>query len=185
MGGETLHHFGTHLETARADSRADGGEARLVACPCHRLPERRDHPGVRSPPSGVGHTHRLVRFQDHPEAIGGEDGERETGNRRPEGVELPGVAGAFHPDQVCAVDLPGPSPLSRDVEGTRQQLSGIRVLTQIAIAPVVSAQVDPRDAILLDENLLDNARSVEHPTPIASWDRALYLFQQLLGAVSP
>ena len=45
-----------------------------------------------------------------------------------------------------------------------------RVLTQVAVAPVVSAQVDPRDVILLDENLLDNARSVEHPTPVASWD---------------
>jgi hypothetical protein len=59
------------------------------------------------------------------------------------------------------------------------------VLTQIDLHPVVSAQVDPRDAIALDEDVLDNARSVDRPTPVASWERALYLFELLLGGLTP
>ena len=59
------------------------------------------------------------------------------------------------------------------------------VITQVALAPVVSAQVDPRDAIALDEDLLDNARSVERPTPLALGERALYLFELMLGGLTP
>ena len=51
--------------------------------------------------------------------------------------------------------------------------------------PVIRAHVDPRDAIAIDEDLLDNALSVERPAPIDGWDRALYLFELVLGGLVP
>lgn len=60
-----------------------------------------------------------------------------------------------------------------------------KVITQIDREPVVSAHVDPHDTIALDDELLDNARSVERPAPIATWDRALFAFELLLGGLTP
>jgi hypothetical protein len=51
--------------------------------------------------------------------------------------------------------------------------------------PVSAVRVDPDDAILIDENLLDNAWRAERPTALAVWDRALFAFQLLLGGLAP
>jgi hypothetical protein len=51
--------------------------------------------------------------------------------------------------------------------------------------PVSAVRIDPDDAILIDENLLDNAWRSERPRPLASWDRALFAFQLLLGGLAP
>jgi hypothetical protein len=50
---------------------------------------------------------------------------------------------------------------------------------------VISARVDPDDAILIDENLLDNARRVAPPAPLGTWERGLYVFQLLSGWLAP
>jgi len=51
--------------------------------------------------------------------------------------------------------------------------------------PVTAVRVDPDDAILIDESLLDNAWRAERPAPLASWDRALFAFQLLLAGLAP
>jgi hypothetical protein len=51
--------------------------------------------------------------------------------------------------------------------------------------PVSAVRVDPDDAILIDENLLDNAWRSERKRPLAAWDRALFAFQLLLGGLAP
>jgi hypothetical protein len=51
--------------------------------------------------------------------------------------------------------------------------------------PVSAVRLDPDDAILIDENLLDNAWRSERPRPLASWDRALFALQLLLGGLAP
>jgi hypothetical protein len=59
------------------------------------------------------------------------------------------------------------------------------VILHVGPAPVVAVRVDPDDAIAIDENLLDNALRVDPPEPLATWERALYAFQLLLGWVGP
>jgi hypothetical protein len=59
------------------------------------------------------------------------------------------------------------------------------IITHVGRAPVVSVRVDPDDAILIDENLLDNAMRVDPPAPLSTWERALYAFQLLIGWVGP
>lgn len=55
--------------------------------------------------------------------------------------------------------------------------------------PVVSARVDPADAVLIDEDLLDNAWNMGTPslgTPnMGTWDRAVFAAQLLLGGLAP
>jgi hypothetical protein len=55
------------------------------------------------------------------------------------------------------------------------------VLVHVGSSPVVSVRVDPEDAIAIDENLLDNARRVEPPPALATWERASYVWQLLIG----
>jgi hypothetical protein len=55
------------------------------------------------------------------------------------------------------------------------------VFVHVGSSPVVSVQVDPDEAIAIDENLLDNARRVAPPAPIATWERVLYAWQLLIG----
>jgi hypothetical protein len=55
------------------------------------------------------------------------------------------------------------------------------VFVHVGSSPVVSVQVDPEQAIAIDDNLLDNARRVARPAPIATWERVLYAWQLLIG----
>ena len=59
------------------------------------------------------------------------------------------------------------------------------VITHVGAHPVVSAQVDPRGAIEIDEDLLDNSLTVGRPAPVGVWDRALYVFELVLGGLTP
>jgi hypothetical protein len=59
------------------------------------------------------------------------------------------------------------------------------VILHTAEHPVSAVRVDPDDAILIDENLLDNAWRRERQRPLAVWDRALFAFQLLLGGLAP
>jgi hypothetical protein len=59
------------------------------------------------------------------------------------------------------------------------------VILHVAEHPVSAVRVDPDDAILIDENLLDNAWRSERSRPLAVWDRALFAFQLLLGGLAP
>ncbi|HWO07971.1 MAG TPA: M1 family metallopeptidase [Polyangiaceae bacterium] len=59
------------------------------------------------------------------------------------------------------------------------------VITHVGGSPVVSAQVDPDDAIAIDDNLLDNASRVDRPAPLAVWDRVGYTLELLLGGLTP
>jgi hypothetical protein len=59
------------------------------------------------------------------------------------------------------------------------------IITYVGHEPVVSVRVDPEDAILLDEDLLDNALRVDPPAPLATWERAVYAFQLLIGWLGP
>jgi hypothetical protein len=59
------------------------------------------------------------------------------------------------------------------------------VIEHLGPEPVVFAQVDPDDAILLDDSLLDNALRSEPIAPLATWDRLSYLIELLLGGLAP
>jgi hypothetical protein len=59
------------------------------------------------------------------------------------------------------------------------------VISYVGDQPVTIARVDPDDAILVDEDLLDNALRVDPPAPLDTWDRAVYAFQLLIGWLSP
>jgi hypothetical protein len=59
------------------------------------------------------------------------------------------------------------------------------IITHVGSDPVISARVDPDDAILIDENLLDNARRAAPPAPLGTWERGLYVFQLLSGWLAP
>lgn len=59
------------------------------------------------------------------------------------------------------------------------------VIRHVGAEPITLAEVDPGDAIVIDENLLDNALALDRPLPLDSWDRAVYLFELALGALTP
>jgi hypothetical protein len=59
------------------------------------------------------------------------------------------------------------------------------IITHVGNTPVVSARVDPEATLLLDENLLDNARRSAPPAPLGTWERCLYAFQLLSGWLAP
>jgi hypothetical protein len=61
----------------------------------------------------------------------------------------------------------------------------VQVVSHTGDSPVVSVVVDPSNKILIEESLLDNAVS-KHPSfPLNTLDRALYVFQLLLGWLAP
>ena len=59
------------------------------------------------------------------------------------------------------------------------------VIEHVGPEPVVFAQVDPEDAVLLDDSLLDNALRSEPAAPLATWDRMSYVIELLLGGLAP
>jgi Peptidase family M1 domain len=78
--------------------------------------------------------------------------------------------------------------VTRDGERVNRSWDGAgrdAVISYVGNEPVVSARVDPDDEILIDENLLDNSLRSDPPAPLATWERAVYAFQLLLGWVGP
>lgn len=61
----------------------------------------------------------------------------------------------------------------------------VEVMTHTGDSPVVSAVVDPSSKILIEESLLDNAVAKHQRPPIDTLERALYVFQLLLGWLAP
>jgi len=59
------------------------------------------------------------------------------------------------------------------------------VVSHRGTSPIVSAVVDPDGRVLLDEDLLNNARSVRTTQPLALWERGLFAFQLALGCLTP
>jgi hypothetical protein len=75
-----------------------------------------------------------------------------------------------------------------DGEQSRHRFDGEARDAVIEVAgehPVVSARVDPEDTVLIDEDLLDNAMGVTERAPIATWDRAVFAAELLLGGLTP
>lgn len=61
----------------------------------------------------------------------------------------------------------------------------VEVMTHRGDSPVVSAVVDPGGKVLIEGSLLDNAVAKHPPFPLRTLDRALYVFQLLLGGLAP
>lgn len=61
----------------------------------------------------------------------------------------------------------------------------VEVASHLGQAAVVSALVDPARKIVVEESLLDNAASQNPAAPVNTWDRALYVFQLLVGWLAP
>lgn len=61
----------------------------------------------------------------------------------------------------------------------------VEIVTHTGDSPVVSAVVDPSGRVLIEESLLDNAVSKDQKLPLNTLDRALYVFQLLLGWLAP
>jgi hypothetical protein len=60
-----------------------------------------------------------------------------------------------------------------------------RVFSHRGTSPIVSAVIDPNGDVLLDEDLLNNARSVRNTPPVALWERSLFAFELALRCLTP
>jgi hypothetical protein len=61
----------------------------------------------------------------------------------------------------------------------------VEMVSHVGASPVVSAVVDPKGSVVIDENLLDNAVRQNPPFPVNTLDRLVYAFQLLLGLLAP
>ena len=59
------------------------------------------------------------------------------------------------------------------------------IIEHVGPEPVVFAQVDPDNAVLIDDSLLDNALRSDPAAPLATWDHLSYLIELLLGGLAP
>ncbi|HKO94836.1 MAG TPA: M1 family aminopeptidase [Polyangiaceae bacterium] len=59
------------------------------------------------------------------------------------------------------------------------------VLSHRGTSPIVSAVVDPEGKVLLDDNLLNNARSADRTQPLALWERSLFALELALACLTP
>lgn len=84
------------------------------------------------------------------------------------------------PVQVVLITSSG-ERLTRSWDGAGRDA----VLSHVGDHPVTAVRLDPDDAILVDENLLDNAWRRAPATPLASIERVLFAFQLLLGGLAP
>lgn len=130
---ETLGYLGADLETAGPDPGADLGSDRIVAGKTHLIPQGGDHPGVRAPPSGMGHTDGGVRVEDDAEAICGEHRKGETARSGPEGIGRTGVPRCPDPHDSPPMDLTDGCPLIRHSEGPGRTCPGGNVTAEIAV----------------------------------------------------
>jgi hypothetical protein len=71
--------------------------------------------------------------------------------------------------------------LSESWDGTGR----FQVFTRRGPSPVVSAEVDPEQRVLLDENLLNNAASAAPSVPLAPFERSAAALQWLGGLLGP